>query len=100
MRINPKTQSNYIKERCSDHHKATHNVFPAYPSILCCLGVAAGIEHSILAVTLLKRTESTWMGFPSTLLLQRVFVREIKHGIGTEEASLMLRRIIFSLALS
>ncbi len=71
----------------------SHNVLAAYPSILYCLGVAAGIEHNILAATLPMRTESTWMGFPSTLLLQRVFVHEIKHRIRTEEASLMLRSI-------
>ncbi len=74
----------------------------AYPSILCCLRVAAGIEHNILAVTSPKptRTESTWMGFPSTLLLQLFFVQKIKDRMRTEDAGLMLRSVFFCLALT
>lgn len=66
--------------------RTSHYVPAAYPSILYCPGVAAGIKLNILAVTSQKPmgTESTWMGFPSTLLLQLFFVRKIKDRIRTE----------------
>lgn len=69
------------------------NVLAVYPSILHCLGVAAGIERSILAATSAKpkRTGSTWTGFPSTLLLQLFFDCKINDRIRTEEASLMFQ---------
>lgn len=64
----------------------SHNVVAVYPSILHCLEAAAGTERSILAVTSpkLKRTGSTWMGFPSTLLLQLLFDCKINDRIRTE----------------
>lgn len=74
------------------------NVLAVYPSILHCLGVAAGIERSILAATSAKpkRTGSTWTGFPSTLLLQLFFDCKINDRIRTEEASLMFQLQYFS----
>lgn len=73
--------------------RTSDNVLAAYPSILYCLGVAVGIAHNILAVT--RRTQSTWMGFPSTLLLQLFFVRKIKDRIRTVEASLTGTQLSF-----
>lgn len=72
----------------------------AYPSILCCLGVAAGMEQNILAVTPLKmRTGSTWTGFPSTLLLQLLFVPEIKckEGEAGQRKLVQWREVFFEL---
>lgn len=81
----------------------SRNVLAVHPSILCCLALAAATERSTLAVTSskLKRTASTWMGFPSTLLLQLFFDRKINDRIRTEKANLMLMlSILFRLALS
>lgn len=69
------------------------NVLDVYSSILHCLEVAAGTERSILAVTSAnpRRTESTWMGFHSTLLLQLMSDWKIDDRIRTDDASLKLK---------
>lgn len=81
-------------------HMTSHDIMYSLPTHPYCAAWESPLALSVtywlwLRLKKLERTERTWMGFPSTLMLQLFFVRKIKDRIRAEEASLVLRSIFF-----